>query len=109
MIREFYNESGISCEEVVRIVPLAFCRELVRGGKPQFMFFIEIRPLKHEEFAKLFKYSAEGLDEFYNNWLSAATAHGRTISYEFAFNLYLTLQYLQRERNQPLAPIQLKV
>jgi hypothetical protein len=107
IIRELYNETGLSCEEVVRIVPLAFCRELVRGGKPQFMFFVEIDKNKIADFTELFRKSAEGLDEFYNSWFTSVTAHSRTLSYEFAFNLCLSLKFLQRERHAAGSPIQL--
>jgi hypothetical protein len=107
MLREFYNESGLRCGHVLRIVPLAFARELIRGGKPQFFFFIEIEEVAPNAFKESFRKSAEGMSEFYDGWYSSAVAHGKEMSPELALNLALTLQLLQSERRQPFSPIRL--
>ena len=66
ILREFSRETGIEEGEnpIQQIVPLAFVRELARGGKPQFFFLIEINQLSNKQFSNMFKKSMEGLEEF---------------------------------------------
>jgi hypothetical protein len=107
MLREFYFETGLPSTIVRRIVPLSFCREFVRGGKPQFFFFIEINPVEARDFADFFAKSREGLLEYYNRWHDRASSFRHALSPEFVVNFLLTLQFLQKENHIPMEPIQL--
>jgi 8-oxo-dGTP pyrophosphatase MutT (NUDIX family) len=44
MLKELDEEVGLRGEDIVALEPVAFCRELMRGGKPQ-MFFLGVTDL----------------------------------------------------------------
>lgn len=100
MLREFRRETGIDHDadeqEVKWVIPLAFTRDLVRGGKPQFFFAIQIAPQSENLFRKKFRPSAEGLDEFCDSLISNKTSLGRTLSPEFLYNLILFFEWRSR-------------
>jgi len=96
MVREFERETGLNAEEVgLRVAPLAFCRELVRGGKPQFFFLIEVtnRDLDKAHFNDAFEKSAEGLKEFFSG-ICAGKSFKARLSPEFAMNFLLAAKHL---------------
>lgn len=105
--REFSYETGLKDETAVvrEVKPLAFVRELTRGGKPQFFFRIEIREISEDEFSKKFKKSLEGLEEYLEGVLDASPQS--MLSPEFASNLVYAFQYFQALQRQPLDPIRL--
>lgn len=90
--REMTAETGIGQNHVERIIPLALCRELTRGGKPQFFFSIQLRDLEPEDAYECFRNSIEGLDEFYDGYLANATITRHALSPEFAANLLYFLR-----------------
>jgi len=71
MRREFYRETGFDEDRdnrpIKNMILLSFVRELIRGGKPQFFFLIEIDEITEKQFRRKFRTSAEGLEEFYDN------------------------------------------
>ncbi len=105
MLREFQRETGLERRHVKNITPLAFVRELTRGGKPQFFFLIEIQPIKEREFKKRFQKSDEGLDEFRDNWLSDLIAHSKPFSPEFAANLIYAIEHFQIRDGKQRSPL----
>lgn len=105
MIREFTRETGLSEDHILDIQPLAFVRELTRGGKPQFFFLIEIKPIKELAFKRRFRQSLEGLDEFHDNWKSDLSAHKQPLSPEFACNLVYALEHLQTVERKQASPL----
>lgn len=48
MYYELYEEAGLGKNDILELVPIAFCREYLRGGKPQ-IFFVGITHLTREE------------------------------------------------------------
>lgn len=99
MRREFTRETGCDHDKVAlkQIIPLAFCRELTRGGKPQMFFAIEIEEINETNFKALFRKSPEGLDEFVDGLASNRLDYMKALSPEFAMNVMLSLQYFARE------------
>lgn len=105
--REFYQETGYDhylhehsmSEETVKIIPLAFMRELTRGGKPQFFFAINTPYATERELAKYFKLSYNGKEEFYSDFRSRFVIYN--LSPETMVNLMLTYKYIQRKQNLP--------
>ena len=102
--REFYQESGFNryladnslSEEVVKICPLAFMRELTRGGKPQFFFMIVTPYVPERVLSKYFKISYNGKEEFYSDMRSRFMMYG--LSPETMTNLILAYRYIQRNQ-----------
>ena len=76
--KEFFQEVGYNRyledmgrdESEVQIIPLAYVRELMRGGKPQFFFLIKTPETTEKVISKYFKESFNGTDEFKNNIIS---------------------------------------
>ena len=108
MRREFYRETGLDEETnpIQTMYPLAFTRELMRGGKPQFFFLIEIDPISEDLFGKRFRSSAEGLEEFYDN-VYRNNLYSSTLSPEFVMNLIYALQWFQKQRGIDVDPVRL--
>lgn len=104
LLREFRYETGISKEEMsihkdkYKLIPLAFTRELVRGGKPQFFFLLIIPEMNRKEFERKFNKSVEGTYEFKSDWISNISVYKKALSPEFATNLIYAHEYLQKER-----------
>ncbi|MBR4119584.1 MAG: hypothetical protein IKK64_05830 [Bacteroidales bacterium] len=102
MRREFYEETGFKrymadhniSEEEVQIIPLAFTRELLRGGKPQFFFIIKTPPISNRKWHKYFSKSFNGKEEFYDTPLSNTPIY--KLSPETQTNLLYAYAYLQR-------------
>lgn len=106
---EFERETGLknSESETLRFVPLAFTRELTRGGKPQFFFLIEIRPQTPKLFRKEFRRSEEGLEEFYDSFLKNKASWNSALTPEFYTNLIYALEYFQKQDKLLRAPVHL--
>lgn len=105
MLREFQRETGLERSHVKSIAPLAFVRELTRGGKPQFFFLIEIQPIRERDFKRRFQSSAEGLEEFRDNWQSDLIAHSKPFSPEFAANLVYPIEHFQARDGKKSSPL----
>lgn len=107
MLREFFAETGLKNDamSIVRIKPLSFTRDLVRGGKPQFFFEIEIPEQKESEFGEKFKTSDEGLEEFANGPREQYLSYSKVLSPEFFTNLYYSMQADQVNRGLSSNPI----
>lgn len=66
--REFYEETGVDslfskgviAEDEIKIIPLAFTRDLVRGGKPQFFFLIATKYIPAKMLNYAFRRSFNG-------------------------------------------------
>lgn len=108
MLREFDEETGfkgyadakgfrIEDEKLVKIIPLALTRELIRGGCPQFFFLIVTPYITDKEFVNYFKKSIDGRNEFRDDNLSNLKSH--PLSPETLTNLLYCQQYLQRAEN----------
>lgn len=98
MKREFAFETGLNPSKVVkRVLPLALTRDLIRGGKPQFFFLIEISAVHPDDFSPAFKKSIEGLDEFHNDLIHKRRFFS-ALSPEFALNLFYAFQALLAEK-----------
>jgi len=106
MKREFYWETGLDEDRnrIKRIVPLSFTRELMRGGKPQFFFLIQIDEISESEFGRKFQTSAEGLHEFHDNIIDN-NRYSAVLSPEFATNLIYAFQFFQAEKRLATDPI----
>ena len=107
MQREFLNETGLSndSQNAIAITPVAFTRELARGGKPQFFFVIEIAESLEKSFKKKFRNSIEGLSEFHDNALSNASNYNKPFSPEFATNLYYAFRLFNSQAALPPEPV----
>lgn len=108
--REFYEETGynnyahacrlsLDKELNMRVIPLAFVRELMRGGLPQFFFLIVTNDIREKEFAPYFLESQDGKMEFRSSQVSDRTPH--PLSPETHANLLYALRYFQRNENLP--------
>lgn len=103
--REFYQETGYDLymrdnsltEDDVTIIPLAFMRELTRGGKPQFFFAITTPYVTERAMSKYFKLSYNGREEFYSDIRSRFMMY--KLSPETMVNLMLTYKFIQRKQN----------
>lgn len=95
MLRELSRETGITENLINHIQPLAFVRELTRGGKPQFLFLIEIKKFSKKDFGKIFRASAEGLEEFHDERFESWAACRSPLSPEFMANLLYAFEYFQ--------------
>jgi len=104
MLRKFYKETGFDCymaisghtEAEIEIVPLAFARELMRGGIPQFFFAIKTPEISDKELTKYFCKTDDGQRKYRHGIFSnATTLH---FSPETAVNLLLAFRYIQRNR-----------
>jgi hypothetical protein len=105
MLREFSYETGLNQTKFLqRIHPLAFTRDLIRGGKPQFFFLIEISEVSEQDFSKDFKKSIEGMDEFQND-LASKFRFQNVFSPEFALNLVYAFQLLLAEKRRDIEPL----
>ena len=78
------------------MIPLAFTRELARGGKPQFFFAINTPYVDEKHVAECFEMSFNGKEEFYNDLRSRFVMY--KLSPETLTNLLLTYKYLQRKQ-----------
>ena len=104
MKREFIEESGIDIlvaegklrDEDIRIIPLAFLRDLVRGGKPQFFFLISTPHVRSRDLDKAFRKSYNGIEEFSRGSLSRMRK--MKLSPETLANLLYALAWIQRRR-----------
>lgn len=108
MLREFCEETGVSKEDamsVVSVTPLAFTRELMRGGKPQFFFLLEIPEDLEKKFKESFRSSQDGLNEFHDSVLNKASSYHHALSPEFAANLYYAYRYFNLQNKLPIEPV----
>lgn len=104
MKREFIEESGIDMlvaegkirDEDIRLIPLAFVRDLVRGGKPQFFFLISTPHIRSRDLDKAFRKSFNGIEEFSRG--SIARMRKMKLSPETLANLLYALAWIQRRR-----------
>jgi len=108
MRREFYRETGFDEDRdrlpIRNMVLLSFARELMRGGKPQFFFVIEIDEIDERQFKTKFRTSAEGLQEFHDD-LYHNNKYSAVLSPEFATNLIYALQFFQSEKRLSADPV----
>lgn len=103
--REFHEETGLDPQALeaqgrCTVVPLAFTRELSRGGKPQFFFLTILHDMTDKEFAKGFK-GADWKHEFRTDFVSNITALDDVFSPEFSTALFYAYEYLQKRRKIP--------
>ena len=91
-IKEFYEKALTDLE--IEIKPLAFTRDLIRGGKPQFFFIIKTPPVEEGEVRENMKVAPEGFEEFEK--MSLLSFLRCKLSPETHANLLYALQYLQR-------------
>lgn len=104
ILREFYEETNFNEymkemnieDKDIQIIPLAFLRELTRGGKPQFMFAIKTPYIDDNSMEVYFKKSINGLVEFENSFYSRIKQY--KLSPETYVNLLYTLNYIQRNQ-----------
>jgi len=101
LIRELHEETGLEINEITnnpqfKIIPLAFTRELTRGGKPQFFFLIIINEVSEKDFRNIFKKS-DAKDEFKDDWFTNIKSFDDFISPEFTTNLLYALQYIKNK------------
>ena len=105
MKREFFEETGydryaahkglsLSDERILKVIPLAFTRELARGGTPQFFFLILTPYITDKEFVKYFRQSVDGRNEFRDNTLSNLRNH--PLSPETLANLLYAYKYIRK-------------
>jgi hypothetical protein len=97
--REMLEETGLDLDELnevsrLDIVPLAFTRELTRGGKPQYFFLTVLGELSEKEFSKVFK-NATWKSEFKTDWLSNVKSFDDALSPELTANLLYAWDYIQ--------------
>jgi hypothetical protein len=97
--REMLEETGLDLNELnevsrLDIVPLAFTRELTRGGKPQYFFLTVLGELSEKEFSKVFK-NATWKSEFKTDWLSNVKSFDDVLSPELTANLLYAWDYIQ--------------
>jgi len=105
--REFYEESGINnlidsrdiISDNIRIIPLAFVRDLTRGGKPQFFFLILTDYVPSSKITKAFKSSFNGMMEFDDSFFTRIPRY--QISPETKLNLLYALSYVQSPKKLP--------
>lgn len=109
MLREFAEETGIADVDMkqyvyshpvdvtkiglytkVEIIPLAFLREMLRGGKPQMFFLIRTEEIPYETLHRCFRLS-QGRREFNSRSFTDAT-----LSTEVACNYLYAKAYLQQ-------------
>lgn len=110
--REFAEETGIADSEIdlkqyakvvdstriyyrtkLEIVPLAFMREMLRGGMPQMFFLIRTERIPNKILKNCFRNSL-GTEEFDNSLFSKST-----ISSEVACNYLYAMKYLQSRQD----------
>ena len=84
-------------ESEVQIIPLAYVRELMRGGKPQFFFLIKTPETTEKVISKYFKESFNGTDEFKNNIISQIKEYN--MSPETQANMLFAYSYIQSRQN----------
>lgn len=107
MRRELFEESGIDTlvaagtldPKSIVIKPLAFVRDLNRGGKPQFFFLISTDYIPPAEIAKAFRASFNGRMEFDNGVHTRFPAY--KLSPETLLNMLYALRYVQQRKNLP--------
>lgn len=92
---KYMAEKQIS-ESDIKIIPLAFTRELLRGGLPQFFFAIETPPVSDSEIKRYITKNAlyrrmSFRESFINNVLPCI------FSPETMVNLLYTIQYLDKQ------------
>jgi nucleoside phosphorylase len=95
IFKELIRETGYSNDQKPIIKPLAFVRELARGGKPQFFFLIEIPYINDKDFRKKFRESIEGLEEFVDGKSNKRLDFKQMLSPEAAANLLYALSYFE--------------
>lgn len=103
--RELFEETGLDPHKLAQegrcqVVPLAFTRELSRGGKPQFFFLTILKDISEKEFEKSFK-GSQWKSEFRSDFLSNITALDDVFSPEFSTALFYAYEYLQKQRKIP--------
>ena len=94
---ELKEEAGYTRDQkILMIKPLAFVRELARGGKPQFFFLIEVPYIKDSDFRKQFRQSSEGRQEFRDG--KKRLKFESILSPEAAANLLYALSYFENKQ-----------
>ena len=95
LLREFHEENPAAKfffkENDIEIKPLAFVRELTRGGKPQFMFVIKTPYIDDSIMAKHFNKSLE----FDDSMISRLKLYD--LSPETYVNYLYALSYIQKD------------
>jgi len=102
--REFYEETGIDIllnkgiiqESDIEVIPLAFVRDLIRGGKPQFFYLIATKYIRPRLLEYAFKHSYNGKEEFDADALTHIPTF--RISAETHLNFLYALSYIQARR-----------
>lgn len=102
MLREFCEETGYNSfaaanglnPDDIMIKPLAFVRELIRGGKPQFFFVIRTPYVDDTQLRKYFENSYNGKMEFNDDILSNLSMC--KLSPETQTNLLYALRHIQK-------------
>ncbi|MDE5691227.1 MAG: hypothetical protein K2I13_03285, partial [Alistipes sp.] len=105
ILRRFYYETGFNLymqdhqltENCINIIPLAFTRELARGGKPQFFFLLETPYISDKNLSKYFRKSFNGRRDFRNGLFSRMLTY--CLSPETFTNFLFAFRHLQRNRH----------
>lgn len=105
MKREFVEEcgvdtlvsSGVLDEADITMIPLAFVRDLDRGGKPQFFFLISTPVIPKKQLSAAFRKSFNGTDEFASGVMERMST--MYLSPETYSNLIYALRWLQRNNH----------
>lgn len=97
IIREFQEETGLPVEmiEENKIRSLAFTRDLIRGGKPQFFFLIVLPGEAAKIIKKSFRKSLDGKKEF--NDKVGSRIRNFSLSPESFFNFLLAFSYMEQK------------
>lgn len=111
VMRELHEETGLSITEIKKnpqfqIIPLAFTRELTRGGKPQFFFMVIINKISEKNFKKIFK-DSQGKEEFKDDWFNNIKSYDDFISPEFCTNLIYAYQYIRTVQKKDIEILEL--
>ncbi len=104
ILREFFEETGFDKymsernidHSAIQVIPLAFSRELTRGGKPQFFFLLKTPYVSELDFYQYFKQSIDGKNEFKDEFITKLPSY--CLSPEVVMNYIYAFQYLQKER-----------
>jgi|GEM_PF-3225254 len=107
--REIREETGLDMDELGRqqrsqVIPLAFLRELSRGGHPQFFYLTVMEEMSDKELKAAFK-KAEWSMEFRGDMFSNIRGLDDVISPEFSSCLFYAMTYLQERRKLPAQPL----
>ncbi len=107
MEREFTVETGLNRSEIkFKMTPLALTRDLIRAGKPQYFFLIEINEITEKDFSRAFRKAIEGAKEFHSRRTYKSYSQN-VLSPEFVLNLAYAFQAMLAEKCLDIDPLNL--